>query len=116
MLDHEECGFEDFGRDHLDFDAVGQWRAWVGKTHNFGVNFPQGLRQLASNRKPFGSVEAIMLEKENEGRGAEQRGVPSVELGFAVFGWSMRGRLIVWVADDGRNESRLVRGEGWSDC
>lgn len=24
MLDNEECGFEYFGRDHLDFDAVGQ--------------------------------------------------------------------------------------------
>lgn len=57
-----------------------------------------------------------MLEEENERRGAEQRGVPSVELGFAVFGRSMGGRLVVWVADDRGNESWLVRREGWSDC
>lgn len=119
MVDDEHGGFENAGGDDLQLDAVGEGRGGA-KLVLLGVGFAHGVHELAPDGHPFRGFEVVVLEEDEERGGAQERGVLSVELRFALFGPSVGGWLVVWVADDGGSEGRWVErrcwGDGWSFC
>ena len=82
--DEEGC-FEHTDSERLDFYSGCEVHGEVV------VDFFQGPVQFPTYGHPFGRFEVVVLEKEEEGRGAEQGGVLPVELRIAQF-----GRLVRW--------------------
>lgn len=88
----------------------------VGGVEGF-VSGEEGGVEFAADGHPFRGFEVVVLEEEEEGRGAEERGVLAVELGFAVFGRLVGGRLGWWKAGDWRDRAGcLVNWRGGRDC
>ena len=81
------------------------------------VDGEEGGVEFAADGHPFCGFEVVVLEEEEEGRGAEEGGVLAVELGFAVFGGLVGGRLGWWEAGDWRDGGGyLVDWGGRRDC
>ena len=114
MLDDEERGFENAGLDYLHFYSLGQGRLVLGGV-GVGVDFVHGVRKLAPDRHPFGGFKVVVLEEKEERRRAEEGGVLSVELGFALFG-SAVGRRLSWWIEGHRGWMLLDEGCRSCDC
>lgn len=95
---NKESGAEDGGADDRDLDSVGL-RTGRGKRRGLLlVNLSQSGDKFATNRHPFYGLEIVVLEDEDEGRGAKKRSILPVELRFAVFGGLVRGWLCRWIS------------------
>lgn len=73
------------------------------------------MGKFSSDCYPFRGFEIVVLKKKEERGGAQQRSVLAMELGFAVFGRFVGGRLGYWVAEVGGKrgcQSRSMSGGG----
>ena len=94
VFSDEEGRFENTDLEGLDFDSGCEICGEVV------VDFFQGRVQFPAYGHPFGGFEIVVLEEEEEGRGAEQGGVLPVELRFAKFGRPVRWWLGLGKAGD----------------
>lgn len=88
-FDDFKGGAEDAGLDDLDLDGVGlreNGLVGAGGLLDLGVGLPQRVGELAADGHPFVGFEVVVLEEEDERRGAEEGGVLPVELGLAELG------------------------------
>lgn len=97
-LDDLQGRGKDAGLDNLRLCSVGE--LGIGQAQ-LGVELPEGGIEFTADAGPFGGAQVVVLEEEDEGRGAQEGGVLAVQLGLAELWGFVRGWLGGWEARDG---------------
>lgn len=101
ILHYPQRGGQYASLDDLDLDPVCKILVWLPCLAGVRfVDFPKGLCEFAADAHPFAGIEVVMLEEEDEGAGAEERGILPQKLGFAKLGRLVGGWLGSGVAGD----------------
>ena len=93
IFHNTEGNLKDARLDGLNLDVRSQGWGAPALRGNLLVHFLHGLVQLSADGSPFYRLKVVVLQEDHERRGADDGGVLPEELGPAVFGVAVRGRL-----------------------
>lgn len=99
---HDAKGdFENARLDNLDLDVRSQCWGLPALRGNLLIHLLHGCAQLSADSGPLDRLEVVVLQEDHERCGADDGSVLPKELGPAVFGVAVRGRLRGRVVGDG---------------